>query len=64
MALCQQNHCLYPAGVILQKPPQVAIYISLSAAPGKGEGQHGSGRKAAQGRECGDMAFPFLCKAR
>lgn len=48
MVLCQQNHCLHPAGAILQKWPQAVIYTSLSVAPGKGEGQQSSGRKAAR----------------
>lgn len=56
LVLCQQNHCLHPAGV-LQKPPQAGIYTSLLAAPGKGERQHG--RKAAQEMQCSDMAFPL-----
>lgn len=62
MALCQQNHCLHPAGV-LQKPYQAGIYTNLLAASGKGERQQGSGRKAAQERECSDTAFPLRYKA-
>lgn len=62
MVLCQQNPCLHPAGV-LQKLPQAGIYTSLLAAPGKGERQQGSGRKAAQERECSDTALPLRYKA-
>lgn len=62
MVLCQQNHCLHPAGV-LQKNPQAGIYTSLLAAPGKGERQQSRGRKAAEERECSDTAFPLRYKA-
>lgn len=34
----------------------------LLAAPGKGEGQQGSGRKAAEGRECVTQHFLFCIK--